>query len=149
MELIKFRVTNYKTIEDTGWLEIEDMTCLVGENESGKTNILTALLKLNPADEHVKIDLISDYPRHRFTEEQNVAGKKKFIEAIFKFVSPHAVNFTISKRATENGATSSEDEQTSETETKHFDYVKVERYYNGSHRVYVIPAFNDIANENS
>jgi len=128
MELLKFRVTNYKTIEDTGWLDIEDMTCLVGENESGKTNILTALLKLNPADEHVKIDLISDYPRHRFTEEQKIAASKKFIEAVFKFATPYSVNFTIPQKVAVDGATVTEDDKTTETETKYFDFVHIERF---------------------
>lgn len=145
MNLVKFKVTNYKTIEDTGWLDIEDMTCLVGENESGKTNILTALLKLNPADEHVKIDLISDYPRHRFTEEQNIAESKKFIEAIFAFARPYSVNFTTTKKAADNASVTEDDIRS--TETRYFDYVKVERYYSGSHRVYMIPNVDDILKE--
>ena len=149
MELLKFRVSNYKTVEDTGWLEIEDMTCLVGENESGKTNILTALLKLNPADEHVQIDLISDYPRHRFTEEQRIATSKRFIEAIFKLDNPHSVNFTIPKKEAASVAVTAGEEESSETETRIFYYAKVERFYNGTYRVYMIPTENDIGNEES
>ena len=56
-------------------------------NESGKTNVLTALLKLKPADKDTKIDLISDYPRHRYTEERKIAPTKKFIEAILNLMS--------------------------------------------------------------
>ena len=55
MKLTKFRVKNYKTIEDTGWIDNDQIGCLVGVNESGKTNIITALLKLNPVDETTKM----------------------------------------------------------------------------------------------
>ena len=44
MKLTKFRITDYKSIEDTGycWLA-SDLTILAGKNESGKTAILEAL----------------------------------------------------------------------------------------------------------
>ena len=48
MDLIKFRVTMYKGIIDSGWVEVDDLTVLVGKNESGKTSLLRALYKLNP-----------------------------------------------------------------------------------------------------
>lgn len=51
MRLIKFKVSNYKTIDESEWIITDCITCLVGESESGKTNVLTALLKLNSADE--------------------------------------------------------------------------------------------------
>ena len=44
MDLIKFRIFNYKSINDSGicWLS-PDLTILAGKNESGKTAILEAL----------------------------------------------------------------------------------------------------------
>ena len=48
MDLIKFRVTMYKGIIDSGWVEVDNLTVLVGKNESGKTSLLQALHKLNP-----------------------------------------------------------------------------------------------------
>ena len=44
MRLIKFRITNYKSIKDTGycWLA-SDLTTLAGKNESGKSAILESL----------------------------------------------------------------------------------------------------------
>ena len=84
MKLLKFKVHNFKTIDESEWITTDNITCLVGENESGKTNILTALLKLKPADENYKINIISDYPRYRYTEERELAPNKKFIEAIFE-----------------------------------------------------------------
>jgi predicted ATP-dependent endonuclease of OLD family len=48
MKLQKVRVQNFKSITDTGEFTIENVTCLVGKNESGKTAILQALAKLDP-----------------------------------------------------------------------------------------------------
>ena len=48
MNLISFRVTMYKGILDSGWVDVNPLTVLVGKNESGKTSLLKALHKLNP-----------------------------------------------------------------------------------------------------
>jgi AAA15 family ATPase/GTPase len=48
MRLKSVRVTNYKSVEDSEEFEVDDLTCLVGKNESGKTAILEALYKLQP-----------------------------------------------------------------------------------------------------
>ena len=37
MRLIKVRVKNYRNIIDSGWVDIDSTTCLVGKNEAGKT----------------------------------------------------------------------------------------------------------------
>ena len=45
MELTAFRIKNFRSIVDTGWqtLSPDNITCLIGQNESGKTSILEAL----------------------------------------------------------------------------------------------------------
>lgn len=45
MKLIAFRIKNFRSIKDTGWhdLAYDNITCLIGQNESGKTSILEAL----------------------------------------------------------------------------------------------------------
>ncbi|HOS71623.1 MAG TPA: AAA family ATPase [Bacteroidales bacterium] len=45
MKLIAFRIRNFRSITDTGWqsLSPDNITCLIGQNESGKTSILEAL----------------------------------------------------------------------------------------------------------
>lgn len=45
MRLTAFRVRNFRSIVDTGWQTIspDNITCLIGQNESGKTSILEAL----------------------------------------------------------------------------------------------------------
>ena len=48
MDLIAFRVTMYKGIIDSGWIDVNDLTVLVGKNESGKTSLLKVLHKFNP-----------------------------------------------------------------------------------------------------
>ena len=63
MKLTKVRLTNYRSIDDSTEFETEpDVTCLVGKNESGKTAVLQALLRLNP-EQGVEFDVTRDYPR--------------------------------------------------------------------------------------
>jgi len=50
MKLIRARIENFKCIEDSGEFTIDQVTCLVGKNESGKTALLEALYKLNPVE---------------------------------------------------------------------------------------------------
>ena len=48
MKLTKFRLQNYKSFVDSGVCNVQDgVTILAGQNESGKTNILDALVKIN------------------------------------------------------------------------------------------------------
>lgn len=55
----------YRGILDSGWVQIEPLTVLVGKNESGKTSLLKALHKFNPfGDEPFSIE--AEWPRgHR------------------------------------------------------------------------------------
>lgn len=45
MRLIAFRIKNFRSIVDTDWqnLSPDNITCLIGQNESGKTSVLEAL----------------------------------------------------------------------------------------------------------
>lgn len=132
MKLLKFKVNNYKTIENSGWITTNEITCLVGENESGKTNILTALLKLNPADKDTKIDLLSDYPRQKYTEERNIASTKKFIEAIFEIDEPYSYQQIDENKEEDN------------CKIESFKYIRVERYYSSEYKVYGIKEESEI-----
>jgi energy-coupling factor transporter ATP-binding protein EcfA2 len=68
MRLKRARVQNYKSIIDSGWVEFDEITCLVGKNESGKTAFLQALEKLNPVEAaHADFNYIYDYPASRYT----------------------------------------------------------------------------------
>lgn len=48
MTLKRFRVTNFRSIMDSGWIDCDDVTSLVGINEAGKSNVILALWKLRP-----------------------------------------------------------------------------------------------------
>lgn len=83
MEMKRFRVTNFRSIHDSGWVESDEVTALIGTNESGKSNLLIALWKLKPAREG-QIDLKSDAPRKRYAEIRNMKPLPIFIQAEFE-----------------------------------------------------------------
>ena len=64
MKLTKARITNFRSIEDSGEFDVQDMLCLVGKNEAGKSAIQQALGGLNPQPSTpLPYDLERDYPR--------------------------------------------------------------------------------------
>jgi energy-coupling factor transporter ATP-binding protein EcfA2 len=68
---------------DSGWIGCEDVTTLVGINEAGKSNLILALWKLNPAREG-DIDLLHDMPTKEYTAWRKNPGKYEFITACFQ-----------------------------------------------------------------
>lgn len=69
MKLISARVTNYKNIIDSGEFTLDDVTCLVGKNQSGKSTLLHALYRLNPVEKGLHgFNYESDYPKAGATE---------------------------------------------------------------------------------
>lgn len=83
MKLIKFKVENFRSVENSDWIKAEDVTCLVGTNESGKTNLLIALWKLSPANNEPIIPL-DDYPRKKYHNYEQTEGIDVFISAEFE-----------------------------------------------------------------
>ena len=65
--LKRFKVKNFRSIEESDWVELGDNTCLVGTNEAGKTNLLIALWKLKPANNEPIVPL-DDFPRHLYSQ---------------------------------------------------------------------------------
>lgn len=82
VRLLKYRVTDFRSVEDSGWIECDDVTTLIGTNEAGKTNLLTPLWKLKPT-KGGEIDAIRDYPRAKFADYRALIEKPVFIEAHF------------------------------------------------------------------
>ncbi|MCY4011144.1 MAG: AAA family ATPase [Gammaproteobacteria bacterium] len=85
MKLKSFRVINFRSIRDSGHVEVEKgQTCLVGKNESGKTALLEALYRTNPVvPEHAVFDPVVDYPKSDFTYIEDVeAGRRKAEEVV-------------------------------------------------------------------
>lgn len=82
MKLKRFRVTNFRSVIDSGWINCYDITTLVGINESGKSNILLALWKLNPARDG-EIDPLHDLPAKKLSTLRDRKAETPFIEAVF------------------------------------------------------------------
>lgn len=83
MILTKYRVQNFKSVKDSGWIECTDVTTLVGVNEAGKTNLLRALWKLNPVSGG-EIDILHDAPVSSLTKFRNIPDEIPFVSACFE-----------------------------------------------------------------
>lgn len=83
MKLLKYNVMNFRSVRDSGWVETDRVTALIGENESGKSNLLLPLWKLNPAREG-EIQPTSDYPKALFNEIRANPANYAFVTAIFE-----------------------------------------------------------------
>jgi len=82
VKLIRYKVTNFRSVKDSGWIECSNVTTLVGVNEAGKSNLLLALWKLNPAKDG-KIDPIHDLPIKIYASERDNLPDIAFITADF------------------------------------------------------------------
>ena len=87
MKLVSFRVERFRNVLDSTEVAVEDdVTTLVGMNESGKSTMLDALYKLNPVygDKFSERD---DYPRWRWKRD----GRKEDLSKL----SPIAASFEL------------------------------------------------------
>lgn len=77
MKLEAVTVQRYRNFVDAQRIAVEpDVTCLVGKNESGKTTILKALHRLNPANGvSIEFDLTTEYPRWRLAPDRRKNAK--------------------------------------------------------------------------
>ena len=75
MKAIRFRVQNFRNIDDSDWIALEKVTAFVGRNESGKTSLLKALHKFNPATPE-PYDAQREFPRDRYTRDYGSNGSK-------------------------------------------------------------------------
>lgn len=115
MKLKRFRVKNFRSVIDSGWVSVDVVTTLVGINESGKSNILLALWKLNPV-RGGQIDVLHDLPVSMLAELRDKLSDTCFIEADF-FLDTSATSFS-----EEFGVDFNEE-----------DKIHVARYYDGSY----------------
>lgn len=117
MKLKGFRVSNFRSVEDSGWIDAEKVTALIGVNESGKTNLLLPLWKLKPARDG-EIQPTSDFPKTMFGAIRNAPGDYHFIEADFSV-----------------GALSSEISNKAGIKEDDAKVVRVTRFFNGDYYV--------------
>lgn len=82
MKLLKYRVTNFRSVKDSEWINCDDVTTLVGINEAGKSNLLLALWKLNPASGG-NIDILHDMPVSELSVLRSKADTTPFITVFF------------------------------------------------------------------
>lgn len=68
MRLLEAKIANFKSVLDSDWFAIDDLTCLVGKNESGKTSLLEALEKLNSVVDERGSLRDTEYPRMNWSE---------------------------------------------------------------------------------
>lgn len=85
MRLMQFRVKDFKSVQDSGVIKCENITNLIGVNEAGKSNLLLALWKLNPA-RNGEIIFTSDMPVEKLAEYRTNPEKYYFIEAEFEII---------------------------------------------------------------
>ena len=86
MLLVNAHVTYYRSAEDSEEFTVEpDVTCLVGKNESGKTNIAQALFRLNPV-EPASFDEIIDFPARMTAKKRDFKADTMIPVVIATFV---------------------------------------------------------------
>ena len=73
MRLKSFHVRVFRNIIDSGVIDVTDNTCLVGKNEAGKSALIGALHRLNPA-KPIALELLDEYPRW-LKKEHEISGE--------------------------------------------------------------------------
>ena len=91
MKLKQYRVREFRSIWDTGPIEVDDhTTCFVGKNEAGKTTVLTALYRTNPIRKGDAVfDETYDYPKrevedYRFAVENGEREEAAVVECTYE-----------------------------------------------------------------
>ncbi|UFX41922.1 ATP-binding protein [Bradyrhizobium sp. 41S5] len=78
MRLKSFRVKEFQSVRDSGLIEVDDIACLVGKNEAGKSALLKALYRLNPViPSESKFSVTIDYPRMDVEDYRHAVEAKK------------------------------------------------------------------------
>lgn len=62
MNLRFFKVTNYRNVRDSNWIEVGNITAFVGQNEAGKSNLFEALYRINPFAPGEAYNINEDWP---------------------------------------------------------------------------------------
>lgn len=83
MRLSEFRITNYRNIIDSGWIKVNNVTAIVGQNEAGKSNLFEALYCLHSYVE-TQYNPDEDWPVDDWKGKKNADGKP-VAQAVFEF----------------------------------------------------------------
>lgn len=119
MKAIRFRVQNFRNIDDSDWITLEKVTAFVGRNESGKTSLLKALHKFNPATPE-SYDAQREFPRDRYTRDYvaNGSNGEDWPVCSVEFEIPEELRIEIGELLEEDGESP--------------EKVTATRYYDGS-----------------
>lgn len=74
MKFAGFRVRNFRNILDSGWIDANQITAFVGQNEAGKSNLFEALYVLNPIMPDVDYSVDEDWPVDRWEGRKDAEG---------------------------------------------------------------------------
>lgn len=75
MQLKGFHVTNYRNVPDSGWIDINQITAFVGQNEAGKSNLFEALYRVNPIIAEDTYNVDEDWPVDNWQGRREANGK--------------------------------------------------------------------------
>lgn len=118
MKLRRVRVQNYRSIVDSGTVNIEDcVTVLIGKNEQGKTTFLKALASAAPSATYTSADL----PNHLQVELQE--GKASELPVLTMWLEPDDGDLSPLQKSLDT--------------TKAFEAIKLVKYFD-AHRVYYL-----------
>ena len=85
MRLHKVRIQNFRCVDNSEQFSLDQVTCLVGKNESGKTAILKAIHKLKPDNETTEIfEPSQDYPKRKWRPDVAIPSDPPVIETIWE-----------------------------------------------------------------
>ncbi len=96
MQLVAFRVQNFRSIVNTGWhaLAHDNITSLIGQNESGKTSVLEALKAFHDGRliedmlrSDLSLPLVSCKFSFQFSDIENLIDKKRLDPEIRKLIN--------------------------------------------------------------
>lgn len=62
MNLRFFKVSNYRNVKNSDWIDVGDVTAFVGQNEAGKSNLFEALYRINPFIPNEAYNIDEDWP---------------------------------------------------------------------------------------
>ena len=74
MKFEGFQVTNFRNVIDSGWIEANQITAFVGQNEAGKSNLFEALYALNPIIDGPSYLADEDWPVDQWEGRKDAKG---------------------------------------------------------------------------
>ncbi len=95
MKLLSFKISNYRSIVDSGWCDLspDNITGILGQNESGKTSVLEALRSFYSgvvSEEILRSDLSNPIVSCCFTIDsskfEEVLSEKKLPEGVISYI---------------------------------------------------------------